>query len=176
MLPSKTGSPRSHRPQTATGGAGCGSSLWCVPGDHTELVGERVDLAAPRRAGVADDGEDGDDRGPCRSSGRPGWFRRARMAPRCTTGLPAATSRSYGPNYVMWPQPAWPMSIGPGAYLGRVAYVCHCAGWLADSLADSESGGSNSPLSLRSSAPRPCGADLGVGAARQDRCSGHWPP
>jgi len=27
-----------------------------------------------------------------------------------------------------------------GAYLGRVAYVCHCAGWLADSLADSESG------------------------------------
>ena len=64
--------------------------------DHTELVGERGDLAAPRRAGVAHDGEDAYDRGPCRSSGRPGWFRRARMAPRCTTGLPAATSPPYG--------------------------------------------------------------------------------
>ena len=45
----------------------------------------------------------------------PGWFRRARMAPRCTTGLPAATSPPYEPNCVMWPQPAWPMSIESAA-------------------------------------------------------------
>ena len=101
----------------------------CVAGDHSELVGERVDLAAPRRAGVAHDGEDAYDRGPCRSSGRPGWFRRARMAPRCTTGLPAATSPPYEPNCVMWPQPAWPMSIESAAPTSaRVAYVCHYAG------------------------------------------------
>jgi hypothetical protein len=56
------------------------------------------------------------------------------MALRCTTGLPAATSPPYGPNYVMWPQPAWPMSIESAAPTSAGSLMSATVrGWLADS-------------------------------------------
>ena len=135
MLPSQTGSPFSHRPQTDTGGAGCGSSLYPgVSGDHSELVGVRVDLAAPRRAGVAHDGEDAYDRGPCRSSGRAGLVSARKDGTKVYYRLAGSDVAA------LWAELRDVASTRlanvdrvRGAYLGKVAYVCHCPGWLADS-------------------------------------------
>ena len=134
------GDHRLRRPRRAAARVQRPSCTGCVPGDHAELVGERVDLAAPCRAGVAHDGEDAYHRGPLQV------LRQAGLVSARKDGT-KVYYRLAGSNVAaLWAELRDVDSTHlanvdrvRGAYLGRVAYVCHFAGWLADSLADTDS-------------------------------------